>query len=230
MGLQVTMFMSTTYSRYLYRLTYLAAILALISIFAIPQAADAFTLALPATTVTDFMSNLPTTSLSPTVRAEEKISSDVDLPDYDFSQTGHIAANSSPITQTSTLTPKKKSNKPVTPKIRPTLDTPLVMEGEASYYSWDGCLGCNPLRVMANGQQLNDNALTMAIGADKRHLVGYKARVTNLATDKSVEVLITDTGGFYQDKYGNRVADLTIATKNAIGMRGGTAQVKVEVF
>lgn len=106
----------------------------------------------------------------------------------------------------------------------------LVMEGVASYYSKAGCLGCNPLFVMANGQQLDDNALTMAIGADKSHLVGHQARVTNLANGKSVIVRITDTGGFYQDKYGNRVADLTIGTKTAIGMNGGLGKVRIEVL
>lgn len=109
-------------------------------------------------------------------------------------------------------------------------DTVLVLEGEASYYSRAGCLGCSPNLTMANGQPLNDNALTMAIGADKKHLVGRQARVTSLATGKSVVVRITDTGGFYKAKYGNRVADLTIATKQAIGMAGGVGQVRVEVF
>lgn len=115
-------------------------------------------------------------------------------------------------------------------KIKPTLDTPVVLEGEASYYSRAGCLGCDPLMIMANGQPLDDNALTMAIGADKKHLVGYQARVTSLATGQSVVVRITDTGGFYQEKYGSRVADLTIATKQAIGIKGGLGQVRVEVF
>ncbi len=107
--------------------------------------------------------------------------------------------------------------------------TSLNITGTASYYSRAGCLGCNPLMIMANGQPLDDNALTMAIGADKKHLVGHTATVTSLATGKSVQVLITDTGGFYKEKYGNRVADLTIATKNAIGMKGGLGQVRVEV-
>lgn len=106
----------------------------------------------------------------------------------------------------------------------------LIMEGPASYYSRAGCLGCNSLFIMANGQPLNDNALTMAIGADKVHLVGRNARVTSLATGKSVQVRITDTGGFYKEKYGHRVADLTPATKQAIGMKGGLGQVRVEVF
>lgn len=106
---------------------------------------------------------------------------------------------------------------------------PVVLQGEASYYSRAGCLGCDPQAIMANGQPLNDGALTMAIGAHLKHLVGHRAVVTNLVTNQSVEVLITDTGGFYQAKYGSRVADLTIATKEAIGIRGGLGQVRVEV-
>lgn len=112
----------------------------------------------------------------------------------------------------------------------PSVGAPVVLEGEASFYSRAGCLGCSPALTMANGQPLNDDALTMAIGADKKHLVGRAARVTNLVTGQSVNVTITDTGGFYQAKYGHRVADLTIATKNAIGMAGGVGQVRVEVY
>jgi len=109
------------------------------------------------------------------------------------------------------------------------LTLPLTLEGEASYYSRDGCLGCSPSLTMANGQPLNDEALTMAIGANQKHLVGHAATVTNLSTGKSVKVLITDTGGFYQERYGMRVADLTIGTKNAIGMKGGLGQVRIDV-
>lgn len=106
---------------------------------------------------------------------------------------------------------------------------PVVLEGEASYYSRTGCLGCSPSLTMANGQSLDDAALTMAIGADKKHLVGRTAKVTNLATGQSVNVRITDTGGFYRARYGQRVADLTVATKQAIGMKGGVGQVRIEV-
>lgn len=107
---------------------------------------------------------------------------------------------------------------------------PVVLEGEASYYSRIGCLGCSPGLTMANGQPLDDNALTMAIGADKKHLVGHTAKVTNMTTGQSVNVRITDTGGFHRAKYGHRVADLTVATKQAIGMKGGVGQVRVEVY
>lgn len=142
-------------------------------------------------------------------------------------------ATSSPVT-TEAQWEEKVAPQPVSvakvERIKPTLQNPVVLEGEASYYSRAGCLGCDPMMIMANGQSLDDNALTMAIGADKKHLVGYKAKVTSLATGKSVIVRITDTGGFYQAKYGHRVADLTIATKQAIGMRGGVGQVRVEIF
>ncbi|OGY33619.1 MAG: hypothetical protein A3C02_02755 [Candidatus Andersenbacteria bacterium RIFCSPHIGHO2_02_FULL_45_11] len=138
-----------------------------------------------------------------------------------------LVATSSPITYMSVApkTPVKRTRAPRGP-----LSEPVVLEGIASYYSRAGCLGCNPLFVMANGQVLDDSALTMAIGAHLKHLVGYQAKVTNLANGQSVVVRITDTGGFYQDKYGNRVADLTIGTKQAIGMKGGLGKVKVEVF
>jgi rare lipoprotein A (peptidoglycan hydrolase) len=138
-----------------------------------------------------------------------------------------LVANASPVTQVA-VHPKEAKVRKRTP--RAPLAEPVILEGTASYYSRAGCLGCNPLFVMANGQVLDDSALTMAIGAHLSHLVGYQARVTNLANGKSVVVRITDTGGFYQDKYGNRVADLTIGTKQAIGMNGGLGKVRVEVF
>ncbi|MCE9643278.1 MAG: septal ring lytic transglycosylase RlpA family protein [Candidatus Andersenbacteria bacterium] len=140
---------------------------------------------------------------------------------------GTVMSSGSPVTDAGTW--EVKTVKPVAkPQFKS--GSNLVMEGMASYYSKAGCLGCNPLFVMANGEQLDDNALTMAIGADKSNLVGYQARVTNLANGKSVVVRITDTGGFYQDKYGNRVADLTIGTKTAIGMNGGLGKVRIEVL
>lgn len=137
------------------------------------------------------------------------------VPEYDYGQTSAASRATAPITIAGAW---------------PTRSVGLVFEGEASYYSRAGCLGCNALRVMANGQPLNDTALTMAIGADKKHLVGHVARVTNLLNGKSVKVNITDTGGFYQEKYGRRVADLTVAAKQALGIPGGKGHVRVEVF
>lgn len=151
-------------------------------------------------------------------------------PDYAQRTGGSLVARPPVVTtpgQWYTPTPRRLV---YVPPVVPAAGEPVVLEGEASYYSRAGCLGCGVSRTMANGQPLDDAALTMAIGADKKHLVGHTAKVTNLATGQSVNVRITDTGGFYRARYGHRVADLTIATKQAIGMAGGVGQVRVEVY
>lgn len=154
--------------------------------------------------------------------------------DPDYSSRLGSAAVAYPSVQTEVAVwarPVRLATKPTVslPASNPDGSPIMVLEGEASYYSRAGCLGCNPGRIMANGQPLNDGALTMAIGANLKHFVGRRATVTSLATGHSVQVTITDTGGFYQAKYGNRVADLTVATKQAIGMAGGVGKVRVEV-
>ena len=146
------------------------------------------------------------------------------LPNYSYRASGTVTAF--PSVQTTSANWQRSTQLVYS---APILTLPLVMEGEASYYSRVGCLGCGATLTMANGQPLDDNALTMAIGADKKQLVGHRATITNTATGQSVNVLITDTGGFYQTHYGSRVADLTIATKQAIGMAGGVGQVRVIV-
>lgn len=152
-------------------------------------------------------------------------------PDASYTHTSaSVVGMASPVAEESIWQKPSIRETTKTPAVKPTLENPVVLEGQASYYSLAGCLGCNPLRIMANGERLDDNALTMAIGADKKHLVGYRAKVTNLVTGQSVTVRITDTGGFYQEKYGRRVADLSVATKQAIGMKGGLGQVRVEIF
>lgn len=158
-----------------------------------------------------------------------------EMPSYSYSETGVALGITTPVTTPGKIKQINKTHSKVA-QIAPAplqilnSDDILTLIGEASYYSRAGCLGCNANRTMANGQPLDDNALTMAIGANLRHLVGRRARVTNLSTNMSINVAITDTGGFYQAKYGSRVADLTIATKQAIGMTGGVGQVRVEVF
>lgn len=94
--------------------------------------------------------------------------------------------------------------------------------GVASYYSWEGCLGCNPKRIMANGEQLNDNRLTLAFN----HLpLNKTVKVCNTKNRKCVNAKITDRGGFNSlgrkmSKVGNnglnRIADLSVATRDSI--------------
>lgn len=109
-----------------------------------------------------------------------------------------------------------------TPTPTPSPEPPKTVKyvGEASYYSREGCVGCSESLTMANGQPLDDSALTVAY--NRAPLNSY-VTITNLKTKQSVTAKVTDTGGF--EKLG-RIVDLTIATKNAIGC-GSLCHVEV---
>lgn len=96
-----------------------------------------------------------------------------------------------------------------------------VLEGNASYYSTTGCLGCSPTLTMANGEPLDDSKVTVAY--NRAPLNSY-VTVTNILTMQSVRAKVTDRGGF--ERHG-KLIDLSVATKNAIGC-GSTCPVKVE--
>ena len=92
----------------------------------------------------------------------------------------------------------------------------ILLSGTASYYSTTGCLGCNKEMIMANGKKLNDSALTIAMSPKmvrKYKLLNKYVLIKNPTSGKEINVKVTDTGGF--EKY-NRVADLTIATRDAL--------------
>jgi len=108
--------------------------------------------------------------------------------------------NLSPVVETPTPT--------LTPTPQPTKR--IEYKGTASYYSRAGCLGCSPNMTMANGQPLNDDALTVAYN---RAPLGSYIEVKNEKTGKAVVAQVTDTGGF--ESLG-RIVDLTLAVKNAI--------------
>lgn len=91
-----------------------------------------------------------------------------------------------------------------------------TVKGMASYYSEEGCLGCNAELIMANGEKLSDKAYTVALTPElvKEHkLLNDMVKITNVLTKNTVIAKVTDTGGFA--KY-NRVADLSVATKEAL--------------
>lgn len=87
-----------------------------------------------------------------------------------------------------------------------------ILEGLVTIYSYDGCLGCNGKRQMANGQILNDRLLTIACN---RVAIPSPVKITNLETGLWTYALATDTGGFG----GGIIADLTPATSYALGAR-----------
>jgi len=85
-----------------------------------------------------------------------------------------------------------------------------IVKGKVSFYSWNGCLGCNENRIMSNGEQLDDSKFTVALYP--RLLKQYKNQIVtveNLDNGKKVNCKVTDSGGF--EKY-NRIADLSKAT------------------
>ena len=92
-------------------------------------------------------------------------------------------------------------------------------EGKASYYGrkFQG-------RKMANGEPYRRGKLT---AAHKKLPFGTKVKVTNIATNKSVKVKITDRGPFVR----GRIIDLSEAAARRVGMIDtGVAPVKMKVI
>lgn len=91
-------------------------------------------------------------------------------------------------------------------------------EGKASYYS-SKLHG----RKMANGERYNRNKLT---AAHRTLPFGTKVKVTNLQTNKSVKVNITDRGPFVK----GRVIDLSEAAAKRLNyIDAGIVPVRVKV-
>lgn len=99
-----------------------------------------------------------------------------------------------------------------------------VWIGKVSHYSRAGCLGCSPTLTMANGQPLDDNAMTIAFNWLP---MNTRVRITNLDTGVSVEATVTDTGGF--NRLG-RMADLVPAVANALGTKTDVTNVQIEAL
>ena len=97
----------------------------------------------------------------------------------------------------------------------------LLLIGIASYYSIAGCLGCPPhydqngiYYLMNNGDRLNDTVKIVALTpANYRKYKNQMVKITNLKNNKYTLAKVADSGGFGKK---NRVADLSLATKNAI--------------
>lgn len=118
-------------------------------------------------------------------------------------------------TATPTPTPHLEPAKEATPPATPAPVEKYVI-GTASYYSVEGCVGCDSERIMANGQKLRDDVRTVALTPEivaKHKLLNKIVTVENIKTRQWVRARVTDTGGFAAY---DRVADLSVATKEAI--------------
>ena len=93
-----------------------------------------------------------------------------------------------------------------------------VQVGKASWYGkWHAG------KKMASGEPFDPNRYT---AAHRRLPLGTQVRVTNLATDRSVIVTITDRGPYV----GRRIIDLSAAAATRLGMkRAGIAEVRIEL-
>lgn len=134
---------------------------------------------------------------------------------------------------------KKQEAKPTEAPVKPT-DVPKKTDkrvdsattspqvgtwiGKVSHYSRSGCLGCSATLTMANGQALDDEAMTIAFNWLP---MNTKVRLTNLDNGNTCEATVTDTGGF--NKLG-RIADLVPAVARALGTKTDVSQVKIETI
>ena len=92
-----------------------------------------------------------------------------------------------------------------------------VFSGKASYYSYQ-------IGKTASGSSFNRNLPT---AAHRSLPFGTRVRVTDLATNRSVVVVITDRGPRVRD----RVLDLSLGAARSLGITDrGVAQVRVEVL
>ena len=94
--------------------------------------------------------------------------------------------------------------------------------GYVSHYSRSGCLGCSATLTMANGETLDDNRATIAFNWLP---MNTRVRVTNTDNGKSIEAIVTDTGGFNRL---NRIADLVPAVANYLETKTDRSLVIIE--
>jgi len=96
--------------------------------------------------------------------------------------------------------------------------TPVVLcwTGVASYYSRSGCIGCSENLIMANGEALDDEKLTIAMPPSvvrEHKLLNKTVTIKNVKTHTITTARVTDTGGF---AVYHRIADLSVAVKRSL--------------
>lgn len=158
----------------------------------------------------------------PTMYTENAAGSNTLLSPLPSGQVGNESNEDLPadIIATPSATPEIEAT-PVTPK--PVFMPRASYEGKASIYSRAGCLGCSPTLTMANGQPLDDNALTVAFNLEP---LGTQLKITNTVTGKTVIAEVTDTGGFHRH---GRIVDVVPAVANALELKTDQV-VSIEVI
>jgi hypothetical protein len=118
------------------------------------------------------------------------------------------------------VAPPEPEPEPTVPELKPALSC-------STQRSWDGIASVYTTRestnLMANTQPLNDFANTVAFMDAP---LGSTLHISYPITNKSVEVEVTDRGGF---KSLGRIVDLTLGVRDRLGIRGGLAPVHIEL-
>lgn len=97
--------------------------------------------------------------------------------------------------------------------------------GKVSWYGHgEGCMGCDPNEIMANGQKFDENAMTLAFNLLP---LNTRVRVTNLDNGANAIATVTDTGGFEQ--YG-RIADLSKGLMTELNAITDVSNIKIETL
>jgi rare lipoprotein A (peptidoglycan hydrolase) len=97
--------------------------------------------------------------------------------------------------------------------------------GKVSFYSSDGCLGCHPEQITASGEKFDENAMTLAVPVEWKHIkMGTIVLVKNLDNGKQMTAKVNDRGGFL--KYG-RVADLSKGLYEALGAKTDKSNIEI---
>lgn len=111
------------------------------------------------------------------------------------------------------------------PKLVPIVTpSPKQWTGKVSFYSKDGCLGCNKLQITASGEVFDEMANTLAFN---KLPLNTKVLVTNLDTGVSQVAKVNDRGGF--EKY-NRIADLSKGLFEKLEAKTDVSNIKIEKY
>jgi rare lipoprotein A (peptidoglycan hydrolase) len=108
--------------------------------------------------------------------------------------------------------------------------SPVIAVGTASFYSEECCRERNPSLLMANGEKLDDDKFTVALPPNLfRQYRNKFVVIANRHTGRKVTAKVTDTGSFHLPKYGHgeRVADVTPAVRDAIGLKTDEHQITI---
>jgi len=101
-----------------------------------------------------------------------------------------------------------------------------AFQTEASYYTVESCMKESGQAIMANGKELKDD---MLIAASWDFPFGTLLRITNLANNKSVVVVVSDRGPARRLYRKGRKIDLSYeAMRRLDGIRKGLIQVEVK--